>query len=108
MMKKKLLPVLVVLTAGLMLSACQKNEEGVGPAEQAGRKLDQVTEKTGRELTKAAQEATEKLSSAARDANTKIKAASENVGEKMEQAGQRLHNRDGTDNKNGENKDPEK
>ena len=105
MMKKKLF---AVLACALMLAACQKNEQGVGPAEQAGRKFDQATEKTGREFTKAAQEATEKLSQAARDANTRIKAASEDAGEKMEQAGQKLQNRDGTDNKNGENKDPEK
>ena len=95
MMKKKLLPVLVWLTAGLMLSACQKNEEGVGPAEQAGRKLDQVTEKTGRELAKAAEQAGEKMSEAAREAKMKIDEASDTAGEKMEQAGQKL--KDGDD-----------
>lgn len=105
MMKKKLL---AVFACALVLAACQKNEEGVGPAEQAGRKLDQATEKTSRELSKAAQEATEKLSSAARDANAKIKAASEDAGEKMEQAGQKLQNQDGSDDKAGENKDAEK
>ncbi len=92
MMKKEWL---AVLALGLVLAACQKNEEGVGPAEQAGRKLDQVTEKTGRELTKAAQDASEKLSQAARDAKVKIDAASERAGEKMEEAGQKLKDKEG-------------
>jgi hypothetical protein len=104
-MKKQLF---AVLACALMLAACQKNEQGVGPAEHAGRKFDQATEKTGREFTKAAQEASEKLSQAARDANTKIKAASEDAGEKMEQAGQKLQNRDGTDNKSEDGKDAQK
>jgi predicted small secreted protein len=90
MMKKEWL---AVLALGLVLAACQKNEEGVGPAEQAGRKLDQITEKTGRELNQAAQDASEKLNQAARDAKVKIDAASEQAGEKMEEAGQKLKDR---------------
>ncbi len=97
MMKKEWF---AVLALGLVLTACQKSGDGVGPAEQAGRKLDQFTEKTGQELTKAAQEASEKLNQAARDAKVKIDAASDNAGEKMEEAGQKLKDRDGKDGNN--------
>ncbi len=105
MMKKEWL---AVLAAGLLLAACQKSGDGVGPAEQAGRKLDQLTEKTGQEWTKAAQEASEKLNLAARDAKEKIDAASERAGEKMEEAGQKLKDSNNTPDAGKDGKEQEK
>jgi hypothetical protein len=98
MMMKKLC---AMLTMAVLLSACGKSEDGAGPAERAGRTLDQATEKTSRDLTRAAEEAGEKVQQAARDASVAIDEASDSVseavkrnaakaGEKMEQAGQQL------------------
>ena len=66
----------VVMTALLaaLLAGCQKKE---GPAETAGKKIDQAVEKTGE----------------------KIEEAKEKVGEKIEQAGAKLKDATKSDEK---------
>jgi gas vesicle protein len=92
--------------AGLMLAAlagCQQKDElsGAGPAEQAGRKVDQAREKTGRELTQAAEKANQDIIKAADDAKAKINQvtddasaeaskAVERAGAKVAQAGEKI------------------
>lgn len=82
------LAVAIVVAA---LSACQKQADPVaGPAEQAGRKLDQVTHQAGAELTQAARETNQKLSDAARETSDKINDATEEAGRKIERAGEKI------------------
>lgn len=68
--------------AGLLLvglSACQKTDEAAGPAEAAGRQIDQATATTNEKLEKAG----EKINAGAIDLTKK-------AGEKMEQAGEKM------------------
>jgi hypothetical protein len=74
---------IIFSTAALVagLTACQKNDataEQKGPAETAGKQLDQAAAKAGEQLNKAAEEAGkglakvgEKLQNAAQDAQKK-------------------------------------
>lgn len=61
------------------LSACEKKNETAGPAETAGREIDQAAAATNDKLQKAG----EKISAGASDLKKK-------VGEKMEQAGEKM------------------
>ena len=95
-----------IVMAGLMLggiAGCQKKEDatGAGPAEQAGRRLDQVTDKAGADLTKAAHEANQQIQDAAREtsqqidkatdqAAQKVNETTEKAGKKLEQAGEKM------------------
>lgn len=73
------------------LTGCQKQPEaGAGPAEQAGRKLDQVTQKAGAELTQAARDTNEQLSEAAKKTSEKLNEATEEAGRKIEKAGEKI------------------
>lgn len=92
-----------VLVMAALLGGCQKKEEpvGAGPAEQAGRKIDQATANASRELSQASQQASQQMSEAARETSQKIDRASSEAGEKfneatekagrkLEQAGERM------------------
>lgn len=92
-----------VLIMAAMLGGCQKKDEGVGagPAETAGRKIDQASEQAGRELEQARNQASEQLREAAKDtsqsidraagqASEKLNQATETAGRKLEQAGERM------------------
>ena len=74
-----------VLAAGLMLiglAACQKKDEaGAGPAETAGREIDQAAATTNQKLEQAG----EKFNQGAADLTKK-------AGEKMERAGEKMQN----------------
>jgi hypothetical protein len=80
------LAVAIVVAA---LSGCQRKQEP-GPAEQAGRKLDQVTQKAGVELTQAAKETNAKLAEAAKETSAKLNEATEEAGRKIEKAGEKI------------------
>lgn len=82
---------LVLAVGGL--AGCHKKDDdtvGAGPAEQAGRRLDQVTDKAGRDLTKAAAQANQQIQDAAKDASKEINKATDATGKKLEEAGQKL------------------
>jgi gas vesicle protein len=91
-----------VLALAALLGGCQKSDPGeAGPAERAGRKLDQASDLAGRQLTDAAQQANEKITDAAKDtsqkidqatgaASDKLNEATEAAGKKLEQAGEKM------------------
>jgi hypothetical protein len=94
-----------VLLAGLMLlalAACQKKDDnGAGPAEQAGRQLDQAatkataeldnaTTRAKDELDKAARISSDKLDKAGEDAGVKLNETKEKIGVKMQETGQKI------------------
>jgi cell division protein ZapA (FtsZ GTPase activity inhibitor) len=70
---------LVAVLAAVGLSACEKKNEGAGPAETAGRQIDQAAAKTNEKLEQAG----EKISEDTSEFRKK-------VGEKMEQAGEKI------------------
>lgn len=74
-----------VLAVGLLasgLTACQKKDEaGAGPAETAGRQIDEAAAATNQKLENAG----EKLKAGTIDLTKK-------AGEKMEQAGEKMKN----------------
>lgn len=87
------------------LSGCQKQEpapvSGAGPAEQAGRQLDQAAAKTSRDLSQAAEQARqdmskvtaetkEKLDQAGTNASNSLSNATAKVGAKLERAGEKM------------------
>jgi uncharacterized lipoprotein YehR (DUF1307 family) len=76
---------LSTIAAGLMiagLAACQKKDESAtGPAETAGRQIDQAAATTNEKLEKVG----EKINAGAIDLTKK-------AGEKMEQAGEKIQN----------------
>jgi len=75
----------VMLLGGL--AACHKSDDKrIGPAEQAGREIDQATQRAAVQLDHA----NDKLSDAARDTGDKLNKAAEVVGEKVERAGEKI------------------
>lgn len=86
------------------LAGCHKDEQGVGPAQKAGAKLDQAGETVGESLkanVDKAEEASKKITDAAKatgdkieeatvDASKGLDRATENVGKKVEEAGEKI------------------
>jgi uncharacterized protein YceK len=76
---------LVMMLAALaLLGGCQKKDDPgeAGPAERAGRKLDQATEQAGQKLDNSVQRASDKLNEASKEAGRKL----EEAGKKIESA----------------------
>lgn len=71
---------LVIASAGLMVAlvACQRNE---GPAERAGKQVDEVTQKAGEKIEQAG----EKVKETAEQAGEKIKETAEEAKKKLSQ-----------------------
>jgi len=93
-MKTTMLGTLLVLAA---LAGCSRDEEAAGPAERAGKALDdagaRVSRQVQEELAKADRataEAREKIKDAAQDAKGGLKRATEEVGKKVEDAGEKI------------------
>jgi biopolymer transport protein ExbB/TolQ len=80
--------VAVTLTALALLGGCQKKEDPseAGPAERAGRKLDQVTQDAGQKLDSATRQANEQLSDAAKETSQKLDKAADKASEKLNEA----------------------
>jgi predicted component of type VI protein secretion system len=70
-MNKKILLTCFALTVGVGLAGCQQHE---GPAEKAGKKIDQTVEKAGEAVNKAA----DKTGDAIKDAGDAVKEKTEN------------------------------
>jgi hypothetical protein len=73
-----------ILATGLLIAglvACQKKDEAAGPAETAGRQIDQAAATTNEKLEKAG----EKINAGAIDLTKK-------AGERMEKAGEKMQN----------------
>lgn len=70
-MKRLVLAMTAILAMGTLLSACSKHE---GPAQKAGKKIDQAVEKAGKEVNKAA----DKTGDAIKDAGQAVKNKTDN------------------------------
>lgn len=93
-MKTSMLGTLLLLAA---LAGCSRDEEAMGPAQRAGKALDdagaKLTRQVDNELAKvdrATEEARDKVGDAARDAKGGLKRATEEVGKKVEDAGEKI------------------
>lgn len=80
-----------------VLAGCSREEEAIGPAQRAGKALDEagarVTHQVDKELAKAdraADEAREKIKDATKDAKGGLKRATDEVGKKVEDAGEKI------------------
>lgn len=86
------------------LAGCHKDEQGMGPAQKAGVKIDQAgdtvganlkanvdkAEEAGKKITDAAKATGDKIDEATLDASKGLDRATENVGKKVEQAGEKI------------------
>ncbi|MCE3603968.1 hypothetical protein LXA47_10175 [Massilia sp. P8910] len=86
------------------LAGCHKDEQGMGPAQKAGAKLDKAgdtvgdnlkanvdkAEEAGKKITDAAKATGDKINEATEDASKGLSQATENVGKKVEQAGEKI------------------
>jgi len=93
-MKTNMLGTLLLLA---VLAGCSREEEAMGPAQRAGKALDdagaRVTRQLDHELARAdraTEQAREKIKDAARDAKGGLKRATEEVGKKVEDAGEKI------------------
>lgn len=91
---------LAIMVGGV--AGCHKKDDTVdgapGPAEQAGRRLDQATDKAGRDLTKAADHANQQIQDAAQQTREEVNKATDATGKKLEEAGEKLQQK-ANDNK---------
>ncbi|WP_026354115.1 hypothetical protein [Massilia niastensis] len=88
------------LLALAVLAGCSREEEAMGPAQRAGKALDEagakVTDSLKDELAKAdraADEARDKVEDATRDASRGLERATEEVGKKLEEAGEKIQDK---------------
>ncbi|MGI4721267.1 MAG: hypothetical protein ACRYGO_10445 [Janthinobacterium lividum] len=93
-MKTTMLGTLLVLA---VLAGCSRDEDAIGPAQRAGKALDEAGTKVSRQMQeelakadRAAAEAREKIKDATRDAKGGLKRATEEVGKKVEDAGEKI------------------
>ena len=93
-MKTNMLGTLLLLAA---LAGCSRDEEAMGPAQRAGKALDEAGAKVSRQVDnelakvdRATEEARDKVKDAARDAKGGLKRATEEVGQKVEDAGEKI------------------
>ena len=77
----------LLLAVAALLGGCQKDDPSeAGPAERAGRKVDEATAKAGSELSQVRDTAGQQMSEAARDTSQKIERGAETAGEKLDRA----------------------
>jgi hypothetical protein len=79
----KLVAISILLAAGL--AACDKP----GPAETAGKKIDETAEAAGKKIDKTAEAAGRKIEETAESAGRKINDATEKVGDKLGEQGEK-------------------
>lgn len=83
-----------------LLAGCGREEEQMGPAQKAGKALDDAGAKVSDELRdelekadRAAAEAREKVKDATRDASRGLDRATDEVGKRIEKAGEKLQDK---------------
>jgi methyl-accepting chemotaxis protein len=86
------------------MSACTRRDESMGPAQEAGKKIDNVGDKVAKDLhdkldkanqaakdaAKSAQDTADKINDATADAAKGLNKATEEVGKKVERAGEKM------------------
>lgn len=89
--------VLGTLLALAMLAGCSRDEDALGPAQKAGKVLDDAGVRVSRQVEselaradRAAAEARDKIKDATRDAKGGLERATEEVGKKVEDAGEKI------------------
>jgi predicted small secreted protein len=89
--------VITALLATALLAGCKPQAEGVGPAEKAGRAIDdagaRVAGKVQEQVAKAdaaAAQARDNAKEATAEASRSLDKATETVGKKVEQAGEKI------------------
>lgn len=90
----------IVITGVLLaacLAACQKSNDGMGPAQQAGKTLDEVSAKAADKVKEevgkadaAAADARAKAPDAVEQARHNLDKVTDKVGQKVEEAGQKM------------------
>jgi len=94
--------VALALLAGA--TGCNRNNEAMGPAQQAGKAVDDAgarvaqklhepidkAQQAAQEVAKSADEARDKLKDATEDASRGLDKATEEVGKKVERAGEKI------------------
>jgi methyl-accepting chemotaxis protein len=94
----------LVLAMLLGVAACTKRDETMGPAQKAGKAVDNAGEKVARELhdqldkadqaakdvARSAQETSDRINEATEDAGKGLNKATEEVGKKVERAGEKI------------------
>lgn len=93
-MKTSMLGTLLLLAA---LAGCSREDDAMGPAQRAGKVLDDAGAKVSRQVNqelarvdRAADEAKDKVKDATKDARGGLKRATEEVGKKVEDAGEKI------------------
>ena len=93
-MKTTMLGALLALA---VLAGCSREEEAIGPAQKAGKMLDDAGARVSRQVEgelakadRAADEARDKIKDATRDAKGGLERATEEVGKKVEDAGEKI------------------
>ncbi|MBQ5947229.1 hypothetical protein KBW98_06980 [Massilia sp. ST3] len=91
---------LLALAVSAALAGCGRGEDDIGPAQKAGKALDEagarVSDTVQDELEKAdraAEEAREKVEDATRDASRGLDRAKDQIGKKVEKAGEKLQDK---------------
>lgn len=89
--------ILVTLLALAALAGCSRDGDAVGPAQKAGKALDDAGVRVSRQVEnelaradRAAAEAREKIKDATRDAKGGLERTAEKVGKKVEDAGEKI------------------
>ena len=85
---KLMTAVITAVAFGLALSACSKTEEG--PAEKAGKQIDQTMEDAKADTQDKMEQAGETMEEAEKEAGEAMSDAKEYTQEKMEQAGEAM------------------
>ncbi|WP_229422891.1 hypothetical protein [Telluria aromaticivorans] len=93
-MKTTMLGTLLALA---VLAGCSRDEDALGPAQKAGKALDDAGVRVSRQVEdelakadRAAAEARDKIKDATKDAKGGLERATEEVGKKVEDAGEKI------------------
>ncbi|NNG22850.1 hypothetical protein HGB41_07525 [Massilia sp. ML15P13] len=85
------------LLALAVLAGCSRDEDALGPAQKAGKALDDAGVRVSRQVEdelakadRAAAEARDKIKDATKDAKGGLERATEEVGKKVEDAGEKI------------------
>lgn len=102
------LKVVLAVAVAAGLSACNRHEADMGPAQKAGKAVDGAVnsagekvsrelhdkldraDQVGKDVAKSAQETRDKISEATDDASKGLNKATEQVGKKVERAGEKI------------------